>query len=428
MYFKIQCIDPVAGNEPVSYVFDNETNEVFDSQGEEIDFTLDERFAHIKPFTSMKEAPVYGPSAPITKKAKLLNKLRIQLGMACNYNCSYCLQAAFRSPLDRVPNAQSIDAFFEKIQSAGIHLAPNGCVELWGGEPLVYWKTLRILIPRLRQEYGDDVVIKMITNGSLLTRELIDFFNAHRVVIGISHDGPGFSLRDAEDPLFDPETKDAWKYLFKTSSEIGIPMSFVCVLSPQNCNLDEVREFFDRNFSPNVAVFFEGVVSYSGAQQKGCAFDQESARKLDSSIFKAIVTQPGKWPTLDEEARILIRRFIHRAHVKAIPGRCDEMRKNTLTVNLNGEIGSCHNRPVNFWKIGDLSTFPTISNGNMMHWSLRPACSKCFLLSSCKGGCPHLSNEELRQCCSNEYVYHAAIFGAVWYLLTGKIFVQSLPM
>lgn len=426
MFFNVTCLDPKT-KETSNYVFDNQTSEIFDQDGELIDFSTQERFSDY----ARPRAPsfsIFGADNPITEKGRLIRKLRIQLGMACNYNCKYCLQAAFRSSLDKVPGPQTIDGFFEKFHASGIKLAPNACIELWGGEPLVYWKTLRVLIPRLREEFGEAVELSMITNGSLLTKDMVDFFNLHRVQISISHDGPGFSLRDDEDPLFDPEVKEVWLYLLETSTKLGIPMSFVCVLSPKNSNLEEIRAFFDMHFSKDVVVCFEGVVSYSGAQMDGCSFDKESARSLDSSIFKAIVTQAGLWPTLDDMAKNLMQRLVHRIPASEILGRCDEMRKNTLTVTLDGKIGSCHNRPVSIWQIGSLDNYSKILNPNLTHWSLRPVCKNCFLISSCKGGCPHLSNEELEQCCSNEFVYHVAIFGAVWFLLTGKVLMRVEPM
>lgn len=426
MFFTITCLDPKT-KETSKYVFDNQTSEVFDEEGDLVDFSLLEGLGNY-PRPKAPSFQIFSADKPLTKKGRLIRKLRIQLGMACNYNCKYCLQAAFRSSLDKVPGPQGVDAFLEKIRSAGITLTPSAAIELWGGEPLVYWKTLRVLIPRLREEFGNAVTLSMITNGSLLTREMVDFFNAHQVQISISHDGPGFSLRDNEDPLFDKEVKDVWLYLLKTSTALGIPMSFVCVLSPKNNDLDKIRAFFDEHFSKNVVICFEGIVSYSGAQMQECAFDWQTSRTLDSSIFKAIVRQEGLWPTLDDMARSLMQRLVHRIPASEIPGRCDEMRTNTLTVSLDGKIGSCHNRPTSRWQIGSLDNYQQISNPNLTHWSLRPVCRNCFVISSCKGGCPHLSNEELAQCCSNEFVYHAAIFGAVWFLLTQKILIGVEPM
>ena len=47
-------------------------------------------------------------------------------------------------------------------------------VEFWGGEPLVYWKTLKPLAEELRNKYPN-AIFGLITNGSLLDTEKNDW-------------------------------------------------------------------------------------------------------------------------------------------------------------------------------------------------------------------------------------------------------------
>ena len=37
-----------------------------------------------------------------------------------------------------------------------------------------------------------------------------------------------------------------------------------------------------------------------------------------------------------------------------------------------------------------------------------------------------LTDEELRTSCRNEFALHSAVFGAVWFRLTGRILIQAV--
>ena len=257
MKYRIACAKPGRPEETASYLYDNQTNEIFDSEGCLVDFKKDERFADfLTKKSSDRVVKDFSPDEPIIGKSRRLTTLKIQLGMACNYHCQYCLQNAYRDGGARVANEQTVDAFFKILDEQGIKLAVDGQVELWGGEPLVYWKTLKVLLPKIRSRWGDEVLVKMVTNGSLLTKEKVDFLMAHRVTVIVSHDGPGFDLRDDVDPLTVPEIKEAWLYLLEQSQATGVPMGFCVVISPPECGSVRLKTFFCHSIFARGAFLF----------------------------------------------------------------------------------------------------------------------------------------------------------------------------
>jgi uncharacterized protein len=86
-------------------------------------------------------------------------------------------------------------------------IEPPDRIEFWGGEPFVYWKTLKPLAERLRQLYTE-ASFTIITNGSLLDFEKNEWLDRIGFGVGLSHDGPGYHARGA-DPLDDPEKRAA---------------------------------------------------------------------------------------------------------------------------------------------------------------------------------------------------------------------------
>lgn len=430
MLYAMQCALPEKDKPAAEeiYLYDNQTNEVFDAAGEVVDFTKVKDWGSL-PWPMKPRSPdFYSKEVPIRFKERRLKVLKIQLGLACNYHCSYCLQAAFRDKTPEFPSEIVVDSFFEKIDKAGITLAPDGKIELWGGEPLVYWKTLVHLIPKLRAKWGPDVVISMVTNGSLLTSAMVDFLMSYKIHVAISHDGPGFSLRNDVDPLTVPKTKMAWLYLLDRSIEAGIPMGFNVVLTKNNTDLRALQAFFRDQFSPRAGFGIEGIVSYSGAESDGGRFTAEDARKLDTSVFDVLLTEPELWPSLDEKVRDIIARLVYRVPAETMPGRCNNVNDRVLVTDLAGRITGCQSWPASAFPVGNLSDYDGFCNDHYAHWKARTRCPHCLVLASCKGGCPQLTETAHQACCENEFIFNMALFGVAWYRLTGKILTSTMPV
>ena len=430
MLYSIFCKLPKNGSEePFTEVwqYNNLTNEVWDAEGNLVDFSERLPTEAIAPKKSRKSLGVYSKDAPILGKKRIIRKLKIQLGMACNYHCKYCMQANYRDLGSSIHGPEAVEAFLQKLEDANIELKPYGQIEFWGGEPLVYWKTLKLLIPKLREKWGFKSSMLMITNGSLMTDEIADFLIRYQISVCISHDGPGFSLRDDKDPLFDPKIKNVWLRFFEKGKEAGRPFVFHSVITPKSADFDELKQFFKKHFAEDAILSFEGIVTDEGASAPESQFSLETARTLDSSIFKALIAEPEQWPCLMDKAQGLMDCLVHRVSADDIWCRCESGRPEVLITDLQGNLDSCQNRPASVFKIGTLKNLKEAKNTYFTHWSLRDHCRDCLLLSSCNGGCPHLSNAELNVACKNEVLYHSAFFGAVWFMLTGRIFLSAKP-
>ena len=177
----------------VAWVYDNTTNELWDEKNEPVDLKKDDR---LKIFSKMR----LGKAVFSTAKQKKMSDLRIQLGLKCNMHCKYCAQSIDRDDEKLVSNVRDVPKLLAALKAGGID-CNGGVIEFWGGEPFVYWKPLLVLIPALREMYPQ-AAFAMITNGTLLTEDKIDFCEKYGVSLTFSHDGQGYRLRGA-DPLDD---------------------------------------------------------------------------------------------------------------------------------------------------------------------------------------------------------------------------------
>jgi uncharacterized protein len=157
-----------SANNTKTFYYDNHTNVLKSEDG------LEYKFPNHTP-NSREDATKFSKTDPL-KKSNLISTLKIQLGLGCNYSCEYCSQK-FVERADST-SAKDIEAFMAKLnvlefdEEKGLH------IELWGGEPLVYWKTLKPLTAALQDKFSTwtkKPVFSIITNGSILTDEIIDW-------------------------------------------------------------------------------------------------------------------------------------------------------------------------------------------------------------------------------------------------------------
>ena len=110
----------------------------------------------------------------------------LMMGNECNLNCRYCLQ----HPLVEHPISHEIDPdiyyFIEQICRENIHLPLD--LRFWGGEPLVFLPNIKNVVYEIEQR-NLPVSFSTMSNGKLVTLELIDYFKEHNFNFAISWDG-----------------------------------------------------------------------------------------------------------------------------------------------------------------------------------------------------------------------------------------------
>lgn len=123
-----------------------------------------------------------------------LGSLVLNVANKCNLHCSYCYEpeaAKYSSSpvqMDWDTARQSVDFLFHK---AGGNREVSIC--FFGGEALLNFPLLRDVVDYAEtqaQQQEKKVDFSLTTNATLLADDIIDFFNAHRVGITISMDGP----------------------------------------------------------------------------------------------------------------------------------------------------------------------------------------------------------------------------------------------
>lgn len=394
----------------LTYTYDNITQEIRDERGEVIDFSTNPRFSGF--FGKERNEHFFTPHK------HHLTDLRIQLGLACNYHCSYCNQEKSRRKTEskvKLPDSVRLRNFVKILKEKRIEPAH---VTLWGGEPLVYWKLILQLVPALEEALGKDVTFSFLTNGSLLTRDKARFCIDHRISIVLSHDGQSFShYRSDSDPLDNPTVLDAIDFYRQSiSNNPDIHFSINSVVCPENSDLFELERFFVSRLGEDVDYHFEGIVRLDYTNKDAVTrFDEKTAKQLFESI-KHFGTHHSRGH-LDELVWTYMKPIVNRKSALDIPIRCEVATDRIISTTFDGELLACHGSNPESYCYGRLENAHELYNDRVIPWWERERCGECPILINCLGGCAVLRDDEQPDICENEQLWNGALFWCVWFRL-----------
>lgn len=348
-------------------------------------------------------------------------RVRIKLGSSCNYSCAYCLQG-------RKTSTKQIE-FTSIVTSLKAILPENtlATLEFWGGEPLLYWKTLLPLATELRKVFPS-AKFATVTNGSLLTKELISNLVELGFYVVVSHDGPGQSIR-GEDPLDNPEILSA---ILEFQKQHPTRLAFNPTLSRSNPYRTKIVDWFISKLGPEVKLSDGRLLGFYTkdsltedlvfqTREEVIAFRKDKLEFLRGPNAHKFNTDPQ-----------LMLKFMLSIHdsksLDALPQGCGEDLEHILTVNMKGEVLTCVNvqeQDTNYLGtshvIGNIDALDEVRLNTSFHWSKRKFCSQCPVLHLCAGFCMHLEDgsPEWTEGCNNKYSDNIVTMAAFLEAVTG---------
>lgn len=368
-------------------------------------------------------------------KPSLVRRIKIQLGLSCNYSCSYCSQRF----VERPPETTSRDINDFMVLFAHIPKTEQFKVEFWGGEPLVYWKTLKPLAERIRQHYPN-AAFSIISNGSLLTKEIIDWLDVMGFGVAISHDGPGQAVR-GEDPLV--TKREVFVYALQVLYTKG-RFAFNACLNKRNQSRVAIIEFFENTFP--------GYRFRHGEMNLVDAYDEGGMEALSFSRKEHFAFRRNSWAELrfqaerlhhcsDQSDRVkqLVMKNGSEAQVSEIsawaiagaPMKCGMDTPESLAIDMKGNVITCQNTSAvavagngESHKVGHVHALADVRLKTATHWTQRPNCSGCPVLSLCKGSCMYLYGDNWWTSCDGEFSNNVALLALAFEKVTGFVPVR----
>ncbi|WP_066499194.1 radical SAM protein [Abyssisolibacter fermentans] len=253
----------------------------------------------------------------------------------CNLRCEYCAYSGIYSE-NRVHSdknmpfevaKKSIDYGISKSSAKG-----KFSLSFYGGEPLLRFDFIKQCIEYMLDEYhGKRILFSVITNGTLLNKEYVDYLAKHNVLIYISLDGPQ-EYHD-EYRKFAVSHKGSFKTIEKNILDIKKrypkyyeeSVSFGVTLSPYR-KIQKIEDFL----SEDCIVGSNNYTRVSRVYQ-GNSLNIYSKKKVEENIANNII-----------EERFVDVRYIH----SKIHQNNNYLEKSKIPLESNDFIDKFHNQRV----------------------------------------------------------------------------------
>lgn len=370
-------------------------------------------------------------------KGKNPKTVKIQLGLSCNYECDYCNQrfvphADSTNPDDVTPFVSNMGTWFDGGDDG---LGTDRYFEFWGGEPFVYWKTLKPLAEQIRQKYPNSE-FSIITNGSLLNKEKVDWLDELRFTVGISHDGPGQFVR-GPDPLEDKDSREGILYAYKRLAPKE-RVSFNSMVTSKNISRANVQKFFEELISSELGEDYvkylhigEGTIVDAYDEGGVSASLEHPEQELAFRKYTFDEVRSGKvtrYNVIQQKANNFINSILNGNRMEDITQKCGMDLSDRMAIDLNGNVLTCQNvstvstNPSGIsHHIGHISNLSSVEVKTGTHWSDREECPNCPVLHICKGACFFLTGPLWQTTCTNSYSDNIVIFCCALEMMTGMI-------
>lgn len=319
----------------------------------------------------------------------MLNKdfsvMFITLGRDCNFNCKYCLQDggfSHQKPIIEKPKlSDKLIRFLDDYQYE------HTKVMLWGGEPLLYMDSIKFLLER----YGKKFDWGMITNGSLLTQEIIDLLDKYNVSLTVSHDGEATEYTRGIDVLKDERIRNLLKGYRNFTG-------FSSVFSSAN---DNHRKLYSCHAELGFAENNTGTdmiynTSDTMALTELASIDEEKYKQSLREVFygyEQVELYNNKlyfkeWQIVKSMIGALNSRlhYVSNSPYRFYNVGCSTC-KDMLNIDYNGDVFICHNSTSKVGTVED--DYEVILEGLRTYLKERftPKCKECSAFGVCQGAC-----------------------------------------
>jgi uncharacterized protein len=422
MKFEITAQNKRIKGERIFY-YDNEKNEITDEAGFVFGHSTIQK-------SQRKETVSFDKNNPL-KKSRKITTIKIQLGLSCNYSCDYCSQRFVERPPET--SKKDIDAFMAQLDILEFSEEQGLRVEFWGGEPLVYWKTLKPLAEAFQAKFSHwnkKLDFGMVTNGTLLTPEICSWLYNNGFGVGISHDGPGQHVR-GPDPFEDPKKKKIILEFYKLMKPQN-RISFNAMMNNKNTGRKEIYEWFvNITGDPGVSIGEGGFIdAYDDAAANNCLLTYEEHFAYRRKAFDDIYNSRGGinfYLTFKKINDFVTSALVH-SESKYVGQKCGMEYEHTVALDLKGNVLTCQNVSVidpskngESHLGGNLDDYDNVALKGVTHWKSRTneiKCSDCPVLHLCKGSCMYLDGKHWDITCANAYSDNVALFALAFEQIT----------
>lgn len=311
-----------------------------------------------------------------------IKKIYLMMGLACNFQCKYCLQNPIKENIQERKISSELYEYIDYLIDAKEKDNIKIQIVFWGGEPLLYWNIIKEFV----EHYQYKLKYGIISNGSLLSKDIVDFLEKYRIGFTLSHDGPNTIYTRNIDVLKNKNILELCNKIYPLLN---------AVISGKNFNYNKIFDYFDNNY-PEFPIHIEMLrITWDMPDDlKNVDLNDYRIGLKDFFLDSVNIIKKEKCTHKSDAATSIINRILktnknHRYHFP----KCNQVER-VLNIDLDGNLYVCHNSNIKIGHVKDARKDYLNRYWKWLETRKKPECDTCEIRYYCQGGCPlDISNE-----------------------------------
>lgn len=298
----------------------------------------------------------------------------LQVTDTCNLSCDYCYIPSLNSK--KILDVRIFDALASKLlEVKGLETVS---IKIAGGEPFVDFKKWSAPIKRfiaMLSNHGISLHLRVISNLTILTQEMIDFVKDNEVQVSVSMDG----IRDWHNKtrIYTGTGKGSFDVVLSNLAKLkDANIKYSVMITVTSSNYQGIPALIDKLVREDIV--------FRIADAKGGFLKSFEFKKTMDAVFKIVNSVTDYY--LKE--RVVISDL--RTHYPSTTP-CS-MGISSAAIYLDGGVYFCHTEFEHGKPIGslldDAGILEVIRKGKIKHLELHEDCQACEYRLICAGGCP----------------------------------------
>jgi len=329
-------------------------------------------------------------------------RLQLMTAESCNLKCGYCY--AWRNDMMDKQTLMSWSIAKSAVDYLVWRSGKRRDIQItfFGGEPLLNYKIIQQTVDycqKLEKNGDKKFLFELITNGTLLTKDVTDYIAENNFILFVSLDGwremhntnrPSLDSVDRFDAILENAV-----YADKVFNEKKLPKIKVRAnLTPNFRDIEKVACYLESQGFTYIGIgpieplpHGDGCSMSLTESQLDELAEEQTAMML--SVLNKIKNREDVGPYIGRN----IRKSLKSIKLHSIPGVICGVCRNTAIVDNKGFLYPCHRYTgMNKYRIGDIfhGTDKTLVYDYYRKISGRAIkdCPKCWIRDYCAGGCP----------------------------------------
>ncbi len=314
--------------------------------------------------------------------------LHVNPTVDCNFRCWYCYENHVKGSKMQPEMVARVKALIENILSTHEHLE-TFVLSFFGGEPLMYFNVVaRLLIEHLYalcREHGVRPAVSFTTNGYLLNRQMVDFFDGKDVSFQITLDG-------------DRQRHDKTRFMATGKGSFDRIVANIKLLAQHGHSV-----IMRINYTA------DNILSMGSIVDEFADLEQQSRNRITVDFQRVWqdLDKAADEDAVDTEVYNCIEKF-HESGFKVscaktsnnVQNTCYGSMRNYALVNYNGDVYQCTARDFNeanrygrLAETGDLQYESSLKEKRESARFSKEVCHNCRIAPVCGGGCAQKAME-----------------------------------